>query len=167
MKLVFVALAALIVIVGIILIVGSALPVKHVASRTQVLKSSSSQVWQAISDYKGAVNWRSDLQSVEQVEINSGTFAWREISKSGDALTYVTLEATPETKWVRKIIDEDLPFGGSWIFELKTEEGKTILNLTEEGEVYNPVFRFMARFVFGHQATMDRYLRDLKKHLGE
>ena len=33
--------------------------------------------------------------------------------------------------------------------------------ITENGEVYNPLFRFMSRFVFGHTATIDKYLEDL------
>ena len=32
----------------------------------------------------------------------------------------------------------------------------------EDGEVYNVIFRFMSRFVLGHYATMDGYLRNLQ-----
>ncbi len=42
----------------------------------------------------------------------------------------------------------------------------TRLTITENGEVYNPIFRFMSRFVFGHTATMDQFLSDLKKRVG-
>ena len=31
----------------------------------------------------------------------------------------------------------------------------------------NPVFRFVSRFVIGHTATIDRFLRDLGKRLGQ
>lgn len=37
--------------------------------------------------------------------------------------------------------------------------------MTENGEIYNPIFRFMARFVLGYSMTLDRYLADLEKHL--
>ena len=43
----------------------------------------------------------------------------------------------------------------------------TTLRIVEDGEVYNPVFRFVSRFVIGHTATIDRYLRDLGKHFGQ
>ncbi len=66
---------------------------------------------------------------------------------------------------MRKILDEELPFGGSWTFEMKENGDEVALTITENGEVYNPVFRFMSRFIFGHYATMDRYLNDLRKHM--
>jgi len=33
--------------------------------------------------------------------------------------------------------------------------------ITEDGEVYNPFFRFMSRFVFGHAATLDEFVKNL------
>ena len=38
--------------------------------------------------------------------------------------------------------------------------------MAEDGEVYNPIFRFVSRFVMGHHATMDRYLRNLGRKFG-
>ena len=43
----------------------------------------------------------------------------------------------------------------------------TIVRITEDGQVYNPVFRFMSRFVFGHARTMDAYLRALGRAAGQ
>jgi hypothetical protein len=36
-----------------------------------------------------------------------------------------------------------------------------MLRITEQGEVYNPVFRFVSRFVIGQNRTIETYLRDL------
>ena len=36
------------------------------------------------------------------------------------------------------------------------------LTITEDGEVYNPFFRFMSRFVFGQTATLDEFVRNLE-----
>jgi hypothetical protein len=41
------------------------------------------------------------------------------------------------------------------------------LRVTEDGEVYNVIFRFMSRFVFGQTGTIERYLKDLGKKFGE
>ena len=167
MKILLILVIALLALIALVVAVGWCLPVKHVATRSVRLRASGEKVWRAISDFPAAAAWRSDLKAVEQVETSPGVFAWREISKGGDALTYSTLEASPDTKLVRKIIDQGIPFGGSWIFTLQREGDATVLTITEDGEVYHPIFRFMARFVFGHHATMDRYLKDLQKHLGE
>jgi len=60
-----------------------------------------------------------------------------------------------------------LPYGGSWSFELKPESGETRVRITEDGEVYNPLFRFVSRFVMGQTATLDAYLAAMGKAAGE
>ena len=45
-----------------------------------------------------------------------------------------------------------------------TASGST-LTITEHGEIYNPVFRFVARYVQGYTATIDNYLRALHAKL--
>jgi len=41
-----------------------------------------------------------------------------------------------------------------------TAEG-TLLTITEDDEVYNPIYRFVSRFIIGHTQTIDSYLNDL------
>jgi hypothetical protein len=41
------------------------------------------------------------------------------------------------------------------------------LRITEDGEIRNPIFRFVARFFLGYTATMEAYLRDLGRRFGE
>jgi hypothetical protein len=154
-------------VIALVAIGGYLLPVSHMARRTIMMKVPVDRVWAAISDFKGSVSWREDLASVEQVEQTPGVFAWRELAKNGEILTYLTLEASPEKKLVRKIVDQGLPFGGTWTFELDSENGETKLSIVENGEVYNPIFRFVSRFVFGHHSSIDKYIAQLKRHLGE
>jgi hypothetical protein len=40
------------------------------------------------------------------------------------------------------------------------------LNITERGEIYNPIFRFVSRFVLGHTATLDAYLQNVARKFG-
>jgi hypothetical protein len=42
-----------------------------------------------------------------------------------------------------------------------------VVTITESGEIYNPVFRFMARFVFGYDSTMAGYLGALSRKFGQ
>jgi hypothetical protein len=82
-------------------------------------------------------------------------------------MTLEQVEASPPSKLVGRIADKNLPFGGTWTQVLTETEGSTTLAITEDGEVYNPIFRFMARFVFGYAATLEKYLRDLGRKFGE
>lgn len=73
---------------------------------------------------------------------------------------FKVVEETPPRRMVTKVI-EGLPYGGTWTIDLAPEGAATRVTITENGEVYNPLFRFLSRFVFGHTATMDAYLKDL------
>jgi len=73
----------------------------------------------------------------------------------------------PPKRLVTTIADDTLPFGGSWTYEIAPADGGSLLTVTENGEIYNPFFRFMARFIFGYHATMETYLKNLAKKFGE
>jgi hypothetical protein len=67
----------------------------------------------------------------------------------------------PALKWALIIL------GGTWTYELHPEFAGCRLTITEHGEVYNPIFRFFARFVFGHYATLESFLGALGQRFGE
>ena len=96
--------------------------------------------------------------------ISTAPLKWRERA-GGDAIMFEVVESRPHERLEVRIADPDLPFGGTWTYELLPETVSTRLRITERGEVYNPVFRFMSRFVFGHAATLDAYLADLRARL--
>ena len=50
-----------------------------------------------------------------------------------------------------------------WLFErIAPAPGGSAVTITEDGEVYNPIFRFMSRFVFGYYATLDEFVGTLE-----
>lgn len=164
MRIAFALVGMLVGLIGIILVIGYSLPIQHKVSRSIRLKVLPDRIWNVISDFKNSPAWRHDLKSVEQVEYKPGMLAWREASVNGDVLTYATLKAIPEQLLIRKIVDEGLPFGGSWTFELASETDDVMLTVTENGEVYNPIFRFASRFIFGHYKSIDKYLVQLSAY---
>jgi hypothetical protein len=40
------------------------------------------------------------------------------------------------------------------------------VTITERGEIRNPIFRAVARYVFGYGATMEAFLDELRAHIG-
>ena len=83
-------------------------------------------------------------------------------------MTYEITEMQPPHKLVSKIADDDLPFGGRWTYELRESEGGgTRITITENGKIYNPIYRFMARYLFGYHATLENYLKALGMKFGE
>ncbi|MDX6709125.1 MAG: hypothetical protein QOH96_141 [Blastocatellia bacterium] len=80
-------------------------------------------------------------------------------------IVLVLVSLIAEQKLVTHIADKNLPFGGTWTYEIVPNNRSTILTITEHGEVYNPVFRFISRFVIGHTAQIDKYFDSLGTRL--
>jgi hypothetical protein len=80
----------------------------------------------------------------------------KETTRDGETITYELLDQMPPTSWKRRIATMNLPYSGTWAFSLRADSAYTVVRITEDGEVYNPIFlRFMSRFVFGQTSTMD------------
>lgn len=160
---IFLTLAAVLLLVAL---VGYLLPKQHTATREVVFHQPPEAVWKAITDIDGMPSWRQGLKSVKHMPDRSGLPAWEETYDSG-TLPYQTLAALPPVKLVVQISGSKLPFGGTWTYEITSVPGGCRLRIREDGEIYNPIFRFMSRFVLGYTATMDTYLQSLAKKFGE
>jgi uncharacterized protein YndB with AHSA1/START domain len=149
----------------VIVVVGWLLPVKHEASRSASLNRSAEDVYAMIADVSAYAQWWPDVTRVEMLPAEAGVIRFREHMSSGPIVMEV-VAASPPARFVTKIADPDQPFGGTWTFDISRESSATRLTITEHGEVYNPIFRFMSRFVFGHTGTMESFLRALRARLG-
>jgi len=147
-----------------VVITGWVLPKGHVVWRRARFRQPPEAVWATIA---GPPDWRPDVKRYEMLPEREGRPQWREFDHRGQGILFERLDATPPTLLVTRIADPTLPFGGSWTHEISRTEGGCTLTITERGEVYNPVFRFMARFVFGYSATLEKYLAALGKKFGE
>jgi hypothetical protein len=166
MKYAIVILVVLVAVVALVVAVGFALPVKHRATRQASFRATPEQLFALITNVEAFPSWRSSVQRVEQLPSEGGKQRFREVAANGN-ITYVVDEQVPNRRVVTRIADRSLPFGGSWTYELLqgTSAESTVLRITEDGEVYNPIFRFVSRFVLGHHATLDRYLKDLDRRI--
>jgi uncharacterized protein YndB with AHSA1/START domain len=157
---------ALIGVVAIIAAFGALLPRDHVASRIGTYQVPPDKVWAAIADVDAMPSWRIGLKSVTRLPDANGMPAHIEDTAAGK-LKIETQAMEPPRKLVNRIGGDNLPFGGTWTFDVTpTADGSTV-RITENGYVTNPIFRFVARFVMGYTSEMDKYLTGLALHFGE
>lgn len=166
LKIILLAGAGLISLVLIVVLVGLLLPKQHVVSRAILLHQKPEHVFQLISDFKAAPSWRPDVQEVELLSPTDGHARYREKSKDG-TIAMEVVESIPWSRMVTRIADKGLPYGGMWIFDISSTAEGCRLNITERGEIYNPVFRFVSRFLLGYERTLDAYLRNVSHRFGE
>ncbi|HYC52362.1 MAG TPA: SRPBCC family protein [Gemmatimonadaceae bacterium] len=164
MRIVKFLLLTLLLAAGVIYVIGYRLPEAHEASQERRYSYTADRLYQAIATPAQYPRWRTGVQRVDLLPDSAGRKRFREYAL-GDEVTYVVDEAVPNQVYVTRIADEGLPYGGTWTFELIPEGGATTLRITENGEVYNPIFRFISRYVMGHTRGIERYLSDLEKRL--
>src|SRR4051812_8178208 len=166
MRVVLMIIATLAALVCGVLLIGVLLPRKHIASRAIVVRRTPREVYSVARDFASASTWRPDLKQTEMLGEVEGRLRFREHSAHGQ-ITYELLQEVPNEKLVTRIVDRDLGYFGSWTYDFIATTTGTQLRITEHGEVPNVLFRFMSRFVVGHTATMDNYLKALGRKFGE
>ena len=168
MKWLIAVLAVLVGIVLLVIVIGALLPRDHVSSRAARYKESPAEIWSAITDYSKFPEWRKSVKQVEALPAVNGQPSWRETDSHGNVIPYEIIESTASQRMLTRIANPKLPFGGTWNYQISsTPDGATVLRITENGEIYNPVFRFAARFFLGYSATQEQYLRDLGDRFGQ
>jgi hypothetical protein len=163
-KIILIGVCFLAVLILIPVVVGMALPKAHNASRSAVFKCTPERLF-AIID--GPQTWRSNVKKYEPLASPNGRRQWRETDAHGRAITYEAVERQAPSLLKTQIITANLPYSGNWTLNLNPMNGSTVVRITEEGEVYNPVFRFISRFVIGQTRTIETYLRDLGTATGQ
>ena len=156
----------LVLVVIIVCAIGYMLPKSHVASVSARYTAAPDSIWASLTDVPAFPKWRPGLTRVELLPDENGQRGWREIGKH-DAVSYRVVESVPARRLVTRIADQNLPYGGSWTYDLTPVESGTRLTITENGEVYNPIFRFVSRFIMGYTSTMESVLRALGTKHGE
>ena len=160
MKIILIILSIMALLVITVLIIGYLLPVKHTVTVSADVMAPKNEVWNVVFDASKYPNWRSD---VKKVDVSSASQSWTEYDNNDETLSFEIVEAEEGKLLVTRILNKDKPFGGSWTITLQESRDRTQVTITENGEVYNPIFRFVSKIIIGHTATASRYLADLKR----
>jgi uncharacterized protein YndB with AHSA1/START domain len=166
MKKLLILFAFLAGIVGICAVIGATLPRDHVAAMVVTVAAPQVKVWTTITDPANYPSWRSDLKTVEVA--SRMPLTWKEDGSMGQ-MNFTVDELQAPSRMVSRITDEDQPFGGEWEYQIAPDPSnpeKAVVTITERGWVSNVLFRFVSRFVMGHESSIDKYLRALSRKFG-
>ena len=166
MKIVLIVLAVVVAIIGLIAIIGALLPRSHMASRAARFRTPADSLWATLTDFAALPSWAPEMTKVERLQDQNGHPVWLHTGRQWSAPMEV-VEFTPPRRFILKIADPKLPFGGTWTYQIAPGDGGSTVTITENGEVGPPIMRFLSRFVFGQTSTMDGYLKALGKKYGE
>jgi hypothetical protein len=165
MKWVFLIVGGLMLLVGVMAAVGAMLPRDHHATRKARFHVSPAALYAVLA---GPPDWRTGVKAYGELPEQDGRRRWWEEDTHRQKITFELLEAKPPERLVTRIAQPGLPFGGGWTFDIAPiHGGGAEVRVTENGEIYNVFFRFLARFVFGYTGSIETYLRDLGAKFGE
>ncbi len=166
MKILLIVAGVIVGLIVLVVIVGYLLPKSHTATRTARFEQSATTVWDTLLDYPNHAEWRSGVSAMTRLEDRDGREIWKEEHGRGDAICYEIVECEPPTRLVTRIVD-NRQFGGTWTWHIAPDGADACrVTITEDGEIYNPIFRIVSRFVMGYDYTMTKYLTELAAHFG-
>ena len=163
MKISLIVIAALVLLGTLVIVVGYLLPQRHLVSRSASFHATPEKIFALLV---GPQTWRPEVLRTETVYDASGRTLIRETTQH-ETIAYEVLNAIPNKSLQRRIATENLPYAGTWSITLESAGEMTSVRIAEDGQVFNPVFRFVSRFLMGHTRTIDAYLQNLGKALGE
>lgn len=159
-----IAFAVLCCLLLLLVLIGMLLPKRHVVSMSATYSKSPEQLSALIT---GPQSWRPDVASESSETNSAGELLSLETDRRGRTIRYQVSVIQPSREFRRRITNRDLPYAGTWRYVLQPIGAKTKVTVTEEGEVYNPAFRFIARFVMGYNKSIREYLIALGQASGE
>lgn len=164
MTVLWIVLAALAAAVILIVLIGAALPASHQATGAVVVPAPPERVYHLLTDVARAPHWRPDLKAVDILGERDGRLQFRETGKSG-VITFEFVERSAPSRIVTRIADDQLAFGGTWTWVLTADPaGGTRVAVTEDGVIKTAAYRFMARFLFGYNKSIDEVLGAIAAH---
>ncbi len=158
--------AGIVLLLGVAGLLGVMTPRRHHAASTVVIAAPRDSVWAVIADFEHSPAWRRDVTAVKRLPDRDGHPVWEQRAPDGAwAVVLTTIE--PPSRLVATVADTSQGFGGTWTWTLAAEGTATRVTVAEDGFVDHPMFRFLARYVFGLRTAQRAWLEDLGKRFGQ
>jgi len=165
-KWILIVAGALALLVAVAYGVGARLPREHVATVRAHFRVPPDSIYRILSEVESYPAWRSGVEVVQREPDRNGHITWQERERFGAREYEFTIAVRP-TRLVSALLTPDAGYTGRWIYQIIPDAAGTVLTITEEGSVENPIFRFLSRFVFGKYASMESLLHSLGQRFGE
>jgi Polyketide cyclase / dehydrase and lipid transport len=144
----------------VVFILGSFLPRSHLSAASIKIGEPSRNVWRTLIDFPGWVSWSPGTRDMVRAKSADGREMWIVVTRTGKFPMEIMERRSPGYL-VTRVSDPNLSHGETWTWVITPQGQYTTLTLTEKGEIYNPLQRFMTRYVWGYHSRQMDYLSAL------
>jgi hypothetical protein len=155
-------LVSVVAINAIVLIIGLFLPKERTFTKTAVLNSEVTKVFNVVTDFKNQAIWRNDVKEVIVIDDNT----WTEVTKKGTPITFKTKQKIQNELFEIEII-EPKSLNGYWIGTFEQTTAGTKVVFKEVAIIENPFFRVLSAIFVDLDKTMEIYMNNLKTKLSK
>lgn len=154
MRILFLSLAVLLLLAGLMFLTGALLPATREGRAAITIAAPPERVLAVIADIEAQPQWR-DVRAVTRTPEG-----WVEITPRGERISFVAEEMTPAR--IRLRFTSDAGYAGEWRAVLEPVAAGTRIAVAERATIPSPLGRIIARLVFDPEAFAQRYLTALK-----
>ena len=146
---------------------GAMEPAEHVISRRAKFSKPPAALWALLADPTQQTKWRRDVLHVAPVTLPSGAQGFEEQWRNGAKLLTEITVIDPGRTLQSRVVNTNLPYGGTTTYEFTLAGEGTELRLTEKGFIRSPFMRFFTKYVFGYGSSVDGVLHLVGLHFGD
>ncbi len=147
--------AGLLLLAGLVVAVGLALPAVREGRAEVVIAAAPARILAVIADVEAQTEWRQGILAVERT-----AEGWVEVTARGERISFVT-EVMGEAR-IRLRFASDAGYSGVWEAELSPDAGGTRIAVVERAEIPSLPGRILARLFFDPEAFATMYLAALR-----
>ncbi len=156
----------LITFVGAMGVLGSRLPVQHVAAASVVVKGTPDAVFDVVADVPGHAKWAEGIDAVNVLPDKDGKKAYEMVMGRNKFALLATVTEKP-TQFTMTMDDGRKFFWGDWTYRLTPQGDGTKVVLTETGNVNSAIPRAMMHYLFGKHMYLKKNMNALAKKFGD
>ena len=143
--------------------VGLTLSPTYRTRRSIELAQSPETLWSVLTDLDGMPTWRRDIGALERLPGDGPVVRWLEV-RHGARIAMERVEAVAPERMVIRVAGRGTA-GLRWTYQIHRTTRGARLEVTEERDIRNPVWRPLAYLIGGSSGRVDSLCRDLERRL--
>jgi len=161
--------AIFLLITGIVAILGLTIDPQYENQYSITVPINRAKLWQVLTAPEKKALWDGQIERTEQLSPSGETNSsdqparWKDIYANQTEINYSIKADETSLSIVRKVDDPNLPIHFSWAISLQDANSNTRVRILEQGQVGNPIVRYLVSNWVGDDIFAKRFIEQLER----